>query len=129
MEIAFLIGRIIFGLYWLDNARAHFMNVESMAAYAAYKKVPMPKVAVMGTGVLLLVGGLSILLGLWPIIAQIALILFLIPTAFMMHTYWKETDPQAKMTQRIYFMRNLAYVGVLLMLSMIQTPWPYSLGM
>ncbi|MBZ5551034.1 MAG: DoxX family protein [Acidobacteriia bacterium] len=63
MNIAFLIGRIILGAYWLMAGLSHFKDLDSMSEYAKAKGTPFPKLAVAGTGVILLVGGLSMLLG------------------------------------------------------------------
>jgi putative oxidoreductase len=51
MDIAFLIGRIIFGGYWLMSALNHFKNLNHMSEYAKAKGTPFPKLAVAGTGV------------------------------------------------------------------------------
>ncbi|MCX7854358.1 MAG: DoxX family membrane protein, partial [Caldilineales bacterium] len=78
MEIAFLIGRIVLGAYYLFNAFNHFRNLNMMTGYAASKNVPAPKLAVAGTGVLLLLGGLSILLGYQPTIGVLLIVIFLV---------------------------------------------------
>ena len=54
MNIAFLIGRIIFGGYWLMSAFNHFKNLNYMSEYAKAKGTPFSKLAVAGTGILLL---------------------------------------------------------------------------
>jgi uncharacterized membrane protein YphA (DoxX/SURF4 family) len=56
-----------------------------------------------------------------------ALVLFLIPVTFTMHPFWKEVG-QARAIEKIQFMKNLALLGAVLMLSIIPTPWPMSLG-
>ena len=66
MDVAFLIGRIIFAGYWLMSALNHFKNLKHMSEYAKTKANPFPKLAVGGTGVLVLGGGLSMLLGVYP---------------------------------------------------------------
>lgn len=63
MDFAFLIGRIIFGGYWLMAALNHFKNLNHMSEYAKAKGTPFPKLAAGGNGVLFLGGGLSVLLG------------------------------------------------------------------
>ncbi|MES2216260.1 MAG: DoxX family protein [Patescibacteria group bacterium] len=127
MAIAFLIGRIIFGLYWLDNARNHLMNSDKLVGYASFKKVPAPKLAIIGSGILLLIGGLSMILGIWPYVGLVALLLFLVPVTFTMHAFWKETDPTARMNDRIQFGKNAALAGAILMMFAISLPWEYSL--
>jgi uncharacterized membrane protein YphA (DoxX/SURF4 family) len=43
-------------------------------------------------------------------------VLMLIPTTFMMHKFWKETDMQTRMNENINFTKNLALIGALLLL-------------
>lgn len=128
MEIAFLIGRIVLGAYYLFNAYNHFKNLEMMTGYAASKGVPAPKLAVAGTGVLLLLGGLSILLGYQPTLGVILIVVFLVPVAFMMHNFWAVQDPQMKMGEMVHFMKNIALAASALMFLAIPQPWPFSLG-
>jgi len=127
MTIIFFIGRIIFGLYWLKNAYNHFKNLDAMADYAHSKSVIYPKYAVGGTGLLLLIGGLSILTGYLPHVGIICLLVFLLSITFVMHAYWKETDPMMRMSQRINFEKNIALLAALLMMTAIPLPWPLSL--
>lgn len=116
MAILFLIGRIIFGGYFLYNAYNHIVGHKNLEGYAASKGVPMPKVAVIGSGVLLLVGGLGIILAMWVKIALICLVVFMIGVTPVMHAFWKATDPMHKMNERIAFMKNMAILGALLMM-------------
>jgi uncharacterized membrane protein YphA (DoxX/SURF4 family) len=127
MQIAFLIGRIVLGVYYLFNAFNHFRNLNMMAGYAGSKGVPAPKLAVAGTGVLLLLGGLSILLGVQPTIGVILIVVFLVPVAFMMHNFWAVQDPQMKMMEMVNFTKNLALAASALMFLAIPQPWPLSL--
>ena len=129
MEIAFLVGRIIVGLYWLMGAVNHFTQVKSMVPYAKMKNVPMAEIAVPGTGVLLLVAAMSIITGFYPVIAVAALVVFLVPVTFMMHNFWTIEDPMAKMTDMIMFTKNMSMLGYTLILLGIPQPWAFSLAM
>lgn len=117
MTVLFFIGRIILGAYFVYNAFNHFRHLPAMTGYTASRKVPYPKAAVIAGGVMLALGGLSILLGLYIVLGMWLLVLFLIPTTFVMHAFWKETDPQAKMMELVQFTKNLALIGALLMMS------------
>ena len=128
MEIAFLIGRIIVGLYWLMGAVNHFTQVKSMVPYAKMKNVPFAEIAVPGTGVLLLVAALSIITGFYPIVAVAALVIFLVPVTFMMHNFWTIEDQMMKMNDMLMFMKNMSMLGYTLILLAIPQPWPLSLG-
>lgn len=128
MEIAFLVGRIIVGIYFLFNASNHFMQLEMLSNYADSKGVPSPRLAVIVSGLLLVVGGLSILLGFQPLIGVIALVVFFLPVTFMMHNFWAVDDPQMKMVEMVNFTKNMALLGSALMFLAIPQPWPFSLG-
>lgn len=128
METVFLIGRVIVGLFWLNGAIAHFTQAKSMIPYAKMKGVPFAEIAVSGTGLLLLVGALSILTGLYPAIAVLVLAAFLVPVTFMMHNFWAAEDQAMKMNDMVMFTKNIALLGYTLVLLAIPEPWPFSLG-
>lgn len=127
MEIAFLIGRIVLGLYYIFNGLNHFTQMKMMVPYARSQGVPLPEIAVPGTGILLLIGGLSFLTGFYPTIGVIAVVVFLIPVAFLMHKFWG-ADQQTMMMQMPHFLKNLALAASALMFLAIDQPWPFSLG-
>ena len=127
MEILFLIGRIIFGGFFLMNALNHFTKTAMLTGYAASKNVPSPRLAVLATGVLLTLGGLGMLLGTYVEWAVLALALFFISVNFKVHDYWRDTDPNTKMMNKINFNKNLALLGAALMVLAIPQPWPFSL--
>lgn len=126
--VAFLVGRIILGVYYLFNAFNHFTRLEPLSAYAASKGVPSPKLATVVTGVLLLIGGVSILLGVFPAVGVAALTAFFIPVTFWMHNFWAVQDPMQKTIEMVNFTKNLALLGSALLLLAIPQPWPFSLG-
>lgn len=126
MTALFLIGRILFGGFFLMNAYNHLMHTANLAGYAKSKNVPYPREATILSGLLLLIGGLTVVLGVAQELGLWALILFLIPTTFMMHAFWKEEDPDQKMAQRIQFMKNMAILGAVIMFAALNTGWPAS---
>lgn len=127
MDTLFLIGRIIVGLYFAFNGMNHFSKLNMMTGYAQSKGVPSPKLAVIVTGLLLLLGGLSLMTGYQSDTGIILLLIFLLPTTFIMHNFWKVEDPQMKMIEMVNFMKNFALIGSLLMFFSIPKPWPFSL--
>jgi len=121
--ILFLLGRLLFGGYFILSGINHFRMVTPMAGYAQSKGVPVPKAAVEFSGLLLLIGGLSVLLGVYPWVGATALALFLVPVTFTMHAYWKIQDPQMKMAESVNFKKNIALLGAALLLLSISQPW------
>ena len=102
MEILFLIGRILFGGFFLLNAYNHLFKSQSLVGYTQSKGVPFPRFAVFLTGVFLLFGSLSI------------------------HAFWKAPINLRQM-EMVQFTKNMAILGGLIMLLMIPTPWPMAL--
>ncbi len=129
MDIALLIGRILFGGYFILMALNHLaLARQPMTQYAQAKKVPAASLLVPAAGLLLLVGGLAIATGLYPWLGALALVAFLIPVTFMMHDFWNLKDPGEKMGQMTNFMKNIALLGASLMVLGLSGSWPLSLG-
>ncbi len=127
MEYLFLLGRVLLGGYFLMSGYNHIKNLGMLTGYAQSKGVPMPKVAVFGTGVMLLLGGAGILLGFQVQCAILLISVFLVVTTFMMHQYWTISDPMQRMGERVNFYKNLGLLGAVLMLLSIPTPWMMSI--
>lgn len=128
MEYLFLIGRILYALVFLMSGINHLQNSGAMAGYAASKGVPAAQLAVLGTGVLMLLGGLSIALGFQPTWGIALITVFLVPATLMMHNFWADTDPMARLNNLINFQKNVAMLGAAWVMLMIPQPWVLSLG-
>ena len=116
MDVLVLIGRILFSALFLTSAVGHLTQTDAMAGYSKSRGVPAARAAVIGSGVLILVGGLSVLLGVWHDLGALLLVIFLVPTAVLMHGFWKETDPMARQTEMVAFSKDTALAGASLML-------------
>jgi uncharacterized membrane protein YphA (DoxX/SURF4 family) len=125
MSTIFLIGRLIFGGYFIINGVNHFMAHAQMAQFAAAKGVPMAEVAVLVSGALILFGGTSVVLGWRPEVGLAAIVLFLIAVSIPMHNFWTETGVQ-RMDDYINFTKNMGLVGASLMFVAVPRPWAYS---
>ncbi len=116
MDILVLIGRILFSVLFLTSAVGHLTQSKAMAEYAASKGVPVPQLSVVVSGVVLVVGALSVLFGVWADLGALLLVFFLVPTAALMHNFWSESDAQAKQTEMVQFNKDIALAGAALML-------------
>lgn len=112
-----LLGRLLFGGFFLSSGMNHFQSLDAMTGYAASKGVPQPREAVMLSGAMLLGGGASVALGMRPEIGALVLSGFLIPTSVMMHDFWNEEDPVQKQNQMVHFMKNMALLGSCFMIA------------
>jgi putative oxidoreductase len=127
MEILFLIGRICFGALFILNGIDHILHNTKLALYAQSKNVPMPRVAVFVTGLMIIFGGIGIILGIYVKLSVLLIALFLIGTLYKVHAFWRESDPSKYAAEKSQFLKNLALLGALLMFLSILSPWSLSL--
>lgn len=111
MDVVLLIARVVYAALFLASSVSHLTQTDAMAGYAASRGVPMAKLATRATGVQILLGGLSVLLGVWGDLGALLLVAFLLATAFLMHGFWRETDPMAKQTEMVQFTKDVALAG------------------
>ena len=123
----YLLGRLLLGGFFIISGVRHFQNLAMMAGFTGSKGVPSPKLAVMISGLLIILGGVSILLGVRPHWGIALVSAFLLPVTFLMHQYWKHTDVMMRINDQVNFMKNIAILGASWMLLMIPQPWAYSL--
>ncbi|CAM3059449.1 DoxX family protein [Skermania piniformis] len=116
MDVIVLIGRILFVVLFLGSGVGHLTQSQQMVPFAEARGVPLAKLAVPASGLLLLAGGLSVLLGIWADLGSLLLIAFLLPTTFLMHKFWTETDAQAKQAEMVSFNKNISLTGAALAL-------------
>jgi putative oxidoreductase len=127
MRVPFLIGRMLFGGYFIMSGINHFKQTKQLAQYAGMKGVPRPDWAVRASGALLIAGGTSILLGTKPKFGAAAIIGFLAGVSPVMHDFWNE-DAEQRMNDLINFTKNLALVGGATALMGVEEPWPVSVS-
>src|SRR5215216_7998631 len=109
MKYIVLLGRILYSAMFLKSAPGHFTG--QMLGYASSQGVPAASFLVPLSGILALLGGISIVLGFKAKWGAWLIVLFLIPVTFMMHAFWKETDPMQKQVQMAMFMKNISMLG------------------
>jgi len=127
MLAAFMVGRILVAGFLLYNAYDHLAHVGALARHAAARGVPSPEAAIVISGVLLLIAGLSFLLGILPRLGVAALVLFLVPVTLFMHAFWADRNPATRMMDLVNFGKNMALLGSALVFLAIPEPWPLSL--
>ena len=108
-------GRVLFGLIFLLSGLNHFSK--DTIAFAASQGVPLASLAVPASGVIALVGSLSVLLGYRARIGAWLIALFLIPVTFAMHKFWGIADPVMAQDQMAHFMKNPSMLGSALLIT------------
>lgn len=111
MATLLIVGRIMFGAYFAMMGMMHFKNLKMMTGYAASKGTPLPGLAVIGSGMMIMLGGLGVIFGQYIQISLALIALFLIVITPVMHNFWKETDPNKKMSEMQHFLKNMTMFG------------------
>src|SRR5258708_4629614 len=99
MKYTVLLGRILYSLMFLNSGLFHFSGMA--VGYARSQGVPFASLLVPIAGAMAIVGGLLIALGYKAKWGAWLLVAFLIPVTFIMHAFWKETDPMQKQMQMV----------------------------
>ena len=127
MKIPFLLGRIAFGGFFIYNGINHLKERKTMAQYAQSKNVPAAEAAVVGSGIMMLAGGASLLLGVKPKLGAAAIVGFLAGVSPVMHNFWQAEDPNQRMNDMVHFSKNMAMLGAAVALMGVEEPWEASI--
>jgi uncharacterized membrane protein YphA (DoxX/SURF4 family) len=119
-----LVGRAIFGGFFLYNGINHFKNRRMMAAYARSKNVPAADAAVIASGAMIAAGGLSVFMGTRPKVGAALIAGFLAGVSPLMHRFWSEQEPQQQTNEMIHFTKNMAMLGGAMLAASVPEPWP-----
>jgi putative oxidoreductase len=109
-----VLGRLFFSLIFLTAAMNHFSK--QTIAYAASQGVPLASFAVPLSGIIAMVGGLSILLGYRAKLGAWLIVLFLVAVS-PLHNFWAVKDPMMAQIQMVLFMKNISMIGGALLIS------------
>lgn len=110
MDIVLLIARILFAFMFVMSGVNHLTKTDAMTGYAQFKKVPAAKLSVQLSGILMALGGLSIILGVYLDLGAIVLAVILVAMAVKMHDFWA-ADEASKQTEMIGFLKNISMAG------------------
>jgi putative oxidoreductase len=116
--LVFLAGRVLFGLYFAVVAGivGHIRNSKMLEGYARSVGFPVAAIAGWPTGLWLVAGGLSVVLGIWPDVGALMIAAFVVLGAIYFHRFWEIEDQMQKMTQQQLFGRNVIALGTTLIL-------------
>jgi putative oxidoreductase len=103
------LGRVFLSSIFILASFHHF--TQGAVNYAAQTGLPYASILVPTSGVIALLGGLSVLLGYRTRLGAALLVLFLVPVTLIMHAFWNATDPATYSLQQAMFLKNLGLLG------------------
>ena len=104
-----LLARVLLGLIFVMSGLTKITGFEATQQQMASQGMPLTAVFLVGAIVVEILGGLSVILGLWARAGAAALVLFLIPATLIFHTDFSQQ------TQMVMFLKNLSIMGGLLL--------------
>jgi putative oxidoreductase len=114
LEMLVPVGRALYAAIFIMASFGHFSP--QTIAYASSQGVPLASLAVPLSGIMSLVGGLSVALGYKTRYGAALLVAFLVPVTLMMHKFWAVPDPMMAQMQQAMFLKNVALLGTALLL-------------
>jgi putative oxidoreductase len=124
--ITSVVGRVLLsGIFLLSAVGNKIPNFEEVAKTMGSAGVPAPRFLLAGAIAFLIVGSVSLVLGLWARIGAGLLLVFLLLATYYFHAFWTLEGQEAAM-QQIQFMKNAALMGAMLFV-MANGPGRYSL--
>ena len=113
-EIALWVGKVGLVAFFIMSGVNHLTRYQGMKGYAQARGVPMPGPAVIVSGLMMLAGSVMILFNWHPVWGAGLVMIFLIAAAFLVHHFWSETDPMAKVNESAHFWKDLTMAAGLL---------------
>ena len=124
----FLAGRLVSGLVLAFMGLNHFLELEGMSGYAAAKGIPAPRMAVIVSGGMLIGGGVSLAIGIVPVLGAAVIARFFLAVTPLMHEFWSVEDPEQRQGELTHFLKNATLFGApLVFVAIGGTAWPYAL--
>jgi putative oxidoreductase len=109
-----LLGRLLLAAIFLASAvMNHIPNFADITNMLAAKGIPAPMVANAISIALMLLGGVSLVLGYKARIGATFLLVFLALAGYYFHDFWHYQGQEAQQ-QMIHFMKNVAMMGGML---------------
>jgi putative oxidoreductase len=118
---ALIAARILISIIFLLNGLniiGQTLAVHEMAAHGV--PVSLIPALIMGARALQLIAGTALVLGIYPRISAIALLLFLIPATLMAHAFWQAAGTSLYMVQLINFFKNVCMAGGLVFIAAVK---------
>lgn len=116
MDVAILIGRVLFAVIFVGGSIGHLTNTATISSYTESMGLRPGRLFVLGSAVWMIVASTLLVLGAWIDVAALMLFVFLVPTAIVMHRFWADTDAETKANEQMHFSKDLSLAGGALML-------------
>ena len=111
------LGHLLLAAIFISGGADTFLHPQPRASKVAKAGIPEEQAepAAILNGAAMVLGGTALALNIAPKLAATVLAATLIPTTFVGHPFWQETNPANRANQQIHFLKNVAALGGLLL--------------
>lgn len=109
-----LVGRVVLAWYFLSEAMSTIGNWEATVSLMALKHIPAAPAVLALALIVLILGGVSLLLGYQTRYGAMFLFAFVLAATLVMHDYWNIHNATDREADYETFARNIAIAGGLL---------------
>jgi putative oxidoreductase len=117
-RFAFAAARVLIALVFLANGFGIIPQSQPAKELASHGTpaalVPM---LMLTARTIEIVGGFALILGIYPQIAAIAIIVFLVPATLLAHDFWRAVGTPEYVSQLLQFLKNTAITGGLVIIA------------
>ena len=112
-EIIYTLARVMFSATFVVSAVRHSCNREAALNEMATGGMPRSNILLLGSIVLRLLGGLSVLLGFHARVGGALLVVFMLPATFIVHAFWRK-PPESRTHEVVELLNDLAITAAAL---------------
>ena len=107
----------------------YLRNRKELVTYAARRGAPAAALAVPLAGLMLVLGAVSVSLGIYASVGLILWVVFLVLSALIVHLPRPSDDGQERTSEMVHFMKDMTLAGLALtLLPSAQQAWPLALN-
>jgi putative oxidoreductase len=116
MDALFLVSRILFVAVFVIVPTQVISSSSKIAMAPPLRRVPLPRVSVVGASVVAIAAAALMILGLWPDLGSLLIAAYLVPVSLVMHPFWTYDDAGQRKSHRESLLLNVSILGGSLLL-------------
>ncbi len=115
IEIAVLLGRILFGGSMFILGVNNFLKLEKKIHLAETKRIPFPKLSVVISSAIVTAGGFFLMINTFVEVGVFCIWIFLIPASLKVHNFWTLEQGVTREIDMNHFIKNISLLGASLL--------------
>jgi uncharacterized membrane protein YphA (DoxX/SURF4 family) len=111
MDALFLVARVLLVAVFVIVPAQVIGASALIAAAPPLRRVPLPRVAVVGASAVAIAAATLVIAGAWPDLGALLIAAYLVPVTVVMHPFWTFHDAGARKSHRESLLLNVSILG------------------